>query len=62
MVERFKMTIEYGWVCSRTVQDGDWVRYTDYAALSVKFAEVERERDEAKVRREARAFMEKHDG
>lgn len=44
-VERFNMRMEYGWACARADEAGVWVRYSDFATLSAKMAEAERELD-----------------
>jgi hypothetical protein len=49
MVERFNpslMGTREDWADCVPCEDGDFVRYSDYAILSAKLAEAERERDD----------------
>jgi hypothetical protein len=52
-VERYTL-YDWGW---RETDEGDWVSYGDYAALSTQLASVTTERDTARSHREALIIM-----
>jgi hypothetical protein len=56
IVERFEHDPYDPYNMIRDPRDGEWVRYSDFAALSAKLAEAERERD---VQRECKEHARK---